>query len=85
MSYEEIASRTDARHIRESLSTKLGPITRVGEAADGLRGQTMDFNAFDDLEDTPVLTSSSALPLRLYDFTWGDSIYECFLSCQNEC
>ena len=39
----------------------LGPITSVGEAADGLRGQTMDFNAFDDIEDTPVLTSSSSL------------------------
>ena len=57
-----IASRTDARHIRESLGTKFGPITRVGEAADGLRGQTMDFNAFDDLEDTPVLTLSSVIP-----------------------
>ena len=57
-----IASETDARHIRESLGTKSGRIARVGEAADGLRGQTMDFNAFDDLEYTPVLTLSSVLP-----------------------
>lgn len=69
--------------LEKGWALKFGPITRV--AADGLRGQMMDFNAFDDLEDTPVLTLSSTLPYGSYYFTWASSIYECFLSWQNEC
>ena len=34
---------------------------RVAEAADGLRGQTMYFNTFDDLEEIPVLELPSVL------------------------
>ena len=71
--------------LEKGWALNFGPITRVGEAADGLRGQTMDFNAFDGLEDTPVLTLSSTLPKGSYDFTWENPIYECFLSGQNEC
>ena len=71
--------------LEKGWALNFGPITRVGEAADGLRGQTMDFNTFDNFEDTPALTLSFALLYGSYDFTWEDLIYECFLSCQNEC
>ena len=52
--------RMDVRHIWEGLGTKICSITRVAEAADGLKGQKMNTNAFDDLEETPFLPLSSA-------------------------
>ena len=48
--------------LEKGWALNFGPVTRVGEGADGLRGQMMDFNAFDGLEDTPVLKLSSTLP-----------------------
>ena len=51
----------DVRHLREGSGTKFYSITRLAEAADGLRGQKMNANTFDDLEETLVLQLSSAL------------------------
>ena len=61
ISFEGKSPRMDVRHIREGLGTKFCSITRVAEAADGLRGQKMNANAFDYLEETPFLPLSSAL------------------------